>query len=102
MSVAVLRTFISKRKEEHEAQLSKRTKKAMKASEDHDSGLEAPSGTTASNGKSNGESEKMPHGEEPEAKFRGELKPPRVLEVSNLFAFVLHITSSPYFYAFLC
>ncbi|KAL7613900.1 hypothetical protein Lser_V15G07598 [Lactuca serriola] len=80
MSVAVLRTFISKRKEEHEAQLSKRTKKAMKASEDHDSGLEAPSGTTASNGKSNGESEKMPHGEEPEAKFRGELKPPRVLE----------------------
>ncbi|CAI9272626.1 unnamed protein product [Lactuca saligna] len=80
MSVAVLRTFISKRKEEHEAQLSKRTKKAMKESEDHDSGLEAPSGTTASNGKSNGESEKMPHGEEPEAKFRGELKPPRVLE----------------------
>lgn len=80
MSVAVLRTFISKRKEEHEAQLSKRTKKAMKASEDHDSGLEAPSGITASNGKSNGESEKMPHGEEPEAKFRGELKPPRVLE----------------------
>ncbi|CAH1443555.1 unnamed protein product [Lactuca virosa] len=80
MSVAVLRTFISKRKEEHEAQLSKRTKKAMKVSEDHDSGLEAPSGPTASNGKSNGESEKMPHGEEPEAKFRGELKPPRVLE----------------------
>ncbi|KAI3520911.1 hypothetical protein L1887_10366 [Cichorium endivia] len=84
MSIAVLRTFISKRKEEHEAHLSKRAKKAMKVSEDHDSGLEAPSESTTRNGKSNDESETMPNGEEPEEtpdrKVRGELKPPRVLE----------------------
>ncbi|KAI3679355.1 hypothetical protein L2E82_51435 [Cichorium intybus] len=79
-----LGTFISKRKEEHEAHLSKRVKKAMKVSDDHDSGLEAPSESTTLNGKSNGESETMRNGEElektPKGKVRGELKLPRVLE----------------------
>lgn len=47
MQVVVLKTFILKIKEEHEAQLSKRTKKkSMKVSKDHDYGLEAPSGPT--------------------------------------------------------
>ncbi|PWA57800.1 tRNA methyltransferase, Trm1, S-adenosyl-L-methionine-dependent methyltransferase [Artemisia annua] len=82
MSIAVLRTFISKRKEEHEAVLSKRMQKASKVSENH-----------ASNGSSNGEcepSEVIPEGEpsgngdEPEKAAEGraprELKPTRVLE----------------------
>ncbi|KAJ0832818.1 putative tRNA (guanine(26)-N(2))-dimethyltransferase [Helianthus annuus] len=78
MSIAVLRTFISKRKEEHEALLSKRMNKASKK-ENH-----------ASNGTSNGEcetSKETPEGEpcsngaEPvEGKGQGQLKPPRVLE----------------------
>ncbi|KAI7742753.1 hypothetical protein M8C21_022031 [Ambrosia artemisiifolia] len=81
MSIAVLRTFISKRKEEHEAFLSKRMNKALKK-ENH-----------ASNGNSNGEcepSKEIPEGEpcsngnEPEkpieGKGQGQLKPPRVLE----------------------
>ncbi|CAN1765277.1 Probable tRNA (guanine(26)-N(2))-dimethyltransferase 1 [Linum perenne] len=84
MSIAVLRTFISKRKEEHEANLSKRAKKSgRKVSENGASGNEC-----------NGDSEvteKSSVGEEPcstseemvkiaEGKARGELKPPRVLE----------------------
>lgn len=85
MSIAVLRTFISKRKEEHEALLSKRMQKASKVSENH-----------AANGSSNGEcepSEVIPEGEpcsngdEPEKAVEGraprELKPTRVLEVPN-------------------
>ncbi|XP_071712106.1 tRNA (guanine(26)-N(2))-dimethyltransferase 1-like [Rutidosis leptorrhynchoides] len=88
MSIAVLRTFISKRKEEHEALLSKRAKKA---SEKHVSESEAPVKLT--NGSSNGASEPsktIPDGEPCsngdeseklfEGKARGELKPPRVLE----------------------
>ncbi|XP_024975103.1 probable tRNA (guanine(26)-N(2))-dimethyltransferase 1 [Cynara cardunculus var. scolymus] len=90
MSIAVLRTFISKRKEEHEAVLSKRKKKVLKVSEDNDSGLEAPIESTMPNGKSNGECEEMPQDESngtcqepvktPDDKGRGALKPPRVLE----------------------
>ncbi|KAI3500639.1 hypothetical protein L1887_36463 [Cichorium endivia] len=87
MSIAVLRAFISKRKEEHEAQLSKRTKKSSKVSENHASESETP---IKLNGNSNGEfehSEKIPEVElnneqdkPQEAKPRVELKPPRVLE----------------------
>ncbi|XP_076941810.1 tRNA (guanine(26)-N(2))-dimethyltransferase 2-like [Bidens hawaiensis] len=81
MSIAVLRTFIKKRKEEHEAYLSKKMNKASKVSENRDS-----------NGISNGEGEslkEMPEGEpcsngdEPEKPLERknpELKPPRVLE----------------------
>ncbi|KAJ9540645.1 hypothetical protein OSB04_027151 [Centaurea solstitialis] len=87
MSIAVLRTFISKHKEEHEALLSKRNKTALKVSEDNDSGLQAPTESTTPNGRSNGECKEMPQDEsngtcqEPEkGKGRWELKPPRVLE----------------------
>ncbi|GKD06640.1 probable tRNA (guanine(26)-N(2))-dimethyltransferase 1 [Tanacetum coccineum] len=72
MSIAVLRTFISKRKQEHEALLAKRMKKASKVSEEP---------------VSNGKSEETPPDEPcgtpekvPEGRGRGELKPPRVLE----------------------
>lgn len=99
MSIAVLRTFISKRKKEHEALLTKKLNKTLKVSEDHDSELEAPSESTIPNGKSNGdECEEMQHDEPcgtseepekiPEGKGRRVLKPPRVLEVSNLYTFV--------------
>lgn len=104
MSIAVLRTFISKRKEEHEALLSKRAKKASKVSENHVSESEAPFKLT--NGSSNGEiepSEEIPEGEpcskgdEPEKPFegksRGELKPPRVLEVLTFLLYVSYVTS---------
>ncbi|KAJ0754303.1 putative tRNA (guanine(26)-N(2))-dimethyltransferase [Helianthus annuus] len=77
MSIAVLRTFISKREEEYEAFLSK--KMNYKASK-----------TSVSNGSSNGEcgTSKEIHKDEPctkgdqplEGKVQGELKPPRVLE----------------------
>ncbi|KAJ0712300.1 putative tRNA (guanine(26)-N(2))-dimethyltransferase [Helianthus annuus] len=77
MSIAVLRTFISKREEEYEAFLSK--KMNYKASK-----------TSVSNGSSNGEcgTSKEIHKDEPctngdqplEGKLQGELKPPRVLE----------------------
>ncbi|XP_043812998.1 probable tRNA (guanine(26)-N(2))-dimethyltransferase 2 isoform X2 [Manihot esculenta] len=54
LSIAVLRTFISKRKEEHEARLSRRTKPVKKASEKDASGSSKPA---ADNEKSNGECE---------------------------------------------
>ncbi|KAH8511102.1 hypothetical protein H0E87_008585 [Populus deltoides] len=96
LSIAVLRTFISKRQEEHEAMLSKRTKSAKKASEKDASGPaveEASTGSALDNVKSNGECEV--HEEisqnEPcsiseesvkntEGNHHGELKPPKVLE----------------------
>ncbi|KAD7479467.1 hypothetical protein E3N88_02603 [Mikania micrantha] len=90
MSIAVLRTFVSKRKEEHEALLSKRIKRVLKVSEDHASTSEPPLDSPKPNEKSNGECEETPDNEprdiceEPEklpvGKGQGELKPPRVLE----------------------
>ncbi|KAL8199399.1 hypothetical protein R6Q57_012967 [Mikania cordata] len=82
MSIAVLRTFISKRKEEHETLMSKRKNKASNLSEDH-----------ATDGCSNGECETIKeihegepcsNGEEPHKPIDGrgqwQLNPPRVLE----------------------
>ncbi|KAL8193455.1 hypothetical protein R6Q57_026590 [Mikania cordata] len=90
MSIAVLRTFVLKRKEEHETLLSKRIKRVLKVSEDHASTSEPPLDSPKPNEKSNGECEETsdnePHDtcEEPEklpvGKGQGELKPPRVLE----------------------
>ncbi|XP_058228182.1 tRNA (guanine(26)-N(2))-dimethyltransferase 2 isoform X1 [Rhododendron vialii] len=93
ISIAVLRTFISKRKEEHETMLSRRTKAVQKVSNDSASKLEAPIESNKGNDKSNGECEESEETsldepcsipEEPvkilEGKGRGELKPPRVLE----------------------
>ncbi|KAJ6402574.1 hypothetical protein OIU84_014637 [Salix udensis] len=96
LSIAVLRTFVSKRQEEHGAMLSKRKKSAEKASEKDASGPAVEEASTESaldNGKSNGECEVHEEisqdepcsvSEEPvknsEGNHRGELKPPRVLE----------------------
>ncbi|KAJ6766503.1 TRNA (GUANINE(26)-N(2))-DIMETHYLTRANSFERASE 1-RELATED [Salix purpurea] len=96
LSIAVLRTFISKRQEEHGAMLSKRKKSVEKASEKDASGPAVEEASTESaldNGKSNGECEVHEEisqdepcsvSEEPvknsEGNHHGELKPPRVLE----------------------
>ncbi|OVA10995.1 tRNA (guanine(26)-N(2))-dimethyltransferase [Macleaya cordata] len=93
ISIAVLRTFISKRKEEHEAMLNKKTKKVQKASSGEASNGPLPEDKTTHHGeKSNGECEEHlePFRSEPgdlsekpikttEGKGR-ELKPTRVLE----------------------
>ncbi|KAK7836949.1 putative trna (guanine(26)-n(2))-dimethyltransferase 2 [Quercus suber] len=95
MSIAVLRTFISKRKQEHEAYLLKRTKAATKASEKDSSepAGEAADESLMNDEEANGECEvsEEAHQDEPcsiskesvktpEGKGRGELKPARVLE----------------------
>lgn len=94
ISIAVLRTFISKRKQEHEMKMSRRTKAVQKLSNENASELETPSEPNTPNDKSNGECEESEEisleepcsiSEEPvkipEGKGRAELKPPRVLEV---------------------
>ncbi|KAF6140078.1 hypothetical protein GIB67_001819 [Kingdonia uniflora] len=94
ISIAVLRTFIEKRKEEHEAKLSKRMKSGKKVSSEEtscDTVLEEE--TPDHNGKTNGickeqveisQKEPVEIAEEPikatEGKGWAELKPPRVLE----------------------
>ncbi|TQE00213.1 hypothetical protein C1H46_014131 [Malus baccata] len=96
VSIAVLRTFITKRKEEHEARLSKKTKNAVKESDKDASNCvveEVPIEPANHEEKTNGDCEmaaEVSHNEpcsvseEPEkvteGKWRGELKPPRVLE----------------------
>lgn len=93
ISIAVLRTFISKRKEEHETKLSRRTKTAQKVSGENVSELKAPTESDVHNEKSNGECEESKEispdepcsisekpVKTPEGKVQGELKPPRVLE----------------------
>ncbi|XP_012088060.1 probable tRNA (guanine(26)-N(2))-dimethyltransferase 2 [Jatropha curcas] len=64
LSIAVLRTFISKRKEEHEARLSRRTKSVQKLSEKDASGSvieEASNKHVVDNEKSNGKHEEKVH-----------------------------------------
>lgn len=96
ISIAVLRTFIAKRKEEHETSLSKRTKTTTKVSEKDASQHvreETPNGSSENGEISNRdcEEEKASH-DEPcgisedhvkttEGKGLAQLKPPRVLEV---------------------
>ncbi|XP_010260696.1 PREDICTED: probable tRNA (guanine(26)-N(2))-dimethyltransferase 2 [Nelumbo nucifera] len=96
LSIAVLRTFISKRKEEHEAMSSKRAKVPPEVSEEASAGHveeEATDDPVSNSEKSNGECEVLveppedePHASPEEAvkltegKGRGQLKPPRVLE----------------------
>ncbi|GMH20639.1 hypothetical protein Nepgr_022480 [Nepenthes gracilis] len=96
ISIAVLRTFISKRKQEHEAVLLRATKTEQKVTLEHSS-VQAihrkPSESAMDHNTSNGNSENvkgMPEdglsniSEEPvkatEVKFKRELKEPRVLE----------------------
>ncbi|KAE8021832.1 hypothetical protein FH972_007687 [Carpinus fangiana] len=96
MSIAVLRTFISKRKHEHEALLLKRTKGAQKAPEKDSSepdGEEAAEESVKNDENTNGECEVPQEVSQdepcsiskelvkaPEGKGRGEMRPPRVLE----------------------
>ncbi|KAL6551628.1 hypothetical protein OROGR_007782 [Orobanche gracilis] len=93
MSIAVLRTFISKRKQEHEALLSKKKKSVPNIAGEHVVEPEAVKDTTMHDGKSNGECEVSQEisqdeptgisknkGANQEGKGQRELKPPRVLE----------------------
>ncbi|KAK6154981.1 hypothetical protein DH2020_009229 [Rehmannia glutinosa] len=93
MSIAVLRTFISKRKEEHEEMLSRKKKTGPKDSGEPIVEPEALTDTVMHDEKSNGECEVSQEisRDEPgsisedqaakqEGKGKGELKPPRVLE----------------------
>ncbi|KAL8171512.1 hypothetical protein V2J09_023316 [Rumex salicifolius] len=94
MSIAVLRTFISKRKQEHEANLSKKTRAGQKSSEEKSCELaeeEAPSEPMAHDDNSNGDLEEVVADDGPSTvseglvkalgvKLQQELKPPRVLE----------------------
>ncbi|XP_058070522.1 tRNA (guanine(26)-N(2))-dimethyltransferase 2 [Magnolia sinica] len=93
ISIAVLRTFISKRKEEHESMRRKKMKTEQQLSEEGSSGPVPEEATIPHEEKSNGECEVQmePSQDEPDCsskeplkttwgKGRGELKPPRVLE----------------------
>ncbi|CAN1246006.1 Probable tRNA (guanine(26)-N(2))-dimethyltransferase 2 [Linum grandiflorum] len=78
LSIAVLRTFISKRKEEHEANLSKRAKKSGRKVSEINGGAASEVAAAAEKG---GDEEPCSTSEEMvEGKARGEIKPPRVLE----------------------
>ncbi|KAF2544243.1 hypothetical protein F2Q68_00033305 [Brassica cretica] len=85
MSIAVLREFISKRKQEHEAKLSKRNRSASNVV-DKDSSQASKEGTPSENGEHQVPSEdplssasKKPEG----VALRG-LQPPKVLEVFSI------------------
>ncbi|XP_075514979.1 LOW QUALITY PROTEIN: tRNA (guanine(26)-N(2))-dimethyltransferase 2-like [Primulina tabacum] len=93
MSIAVLRTFISKRRQEHEAMLSKKMKTKSKVAEEPSVGLKGITDSIPHNGEDNVECEvseeilqEGPCGisENPAANYLGnirrELTPPRVLE----------------------
>ena len=96
MSIAVLRAYISKRKQEHEAMLSKRARSSgkvpVKKVSSEVSKEETPTENGEDNGKTNGEEHEASSKDGPKeaAKttyepVRRELKPPRVLEVYPLF-----------------
>ncbi|XP_011099039.1 probable tRNA (guanine(26)-N(2))-dimethyltransferase 1 isoform X2 [Sesamum indicum] len=93
MSIAVLRTFISKRQQEHEAMLSKKSRAGPKVSGEPVAKPEALTDTVMHDEKTNGAcevSQEICQGEscsiseettaKQEGKGRGELKPPVVLE----------------------
>lgn len=111
MSIAVLRAFISKCKQEHEAVLSKRARSSGKVPEKAVSEVskeETPTEDGEENGKTNGEHDEATSQDGPKeaAKTayepaRRELKPPRVLEV-YLFSFLYdcdNYTLFPHFVA---
>nr|VDC86465.1 unnamed protein product [Brassica oleracea] len=87
MSIAVMRAYISKRKQEHEAMLSKRARSSGKAPEKDVSSEVSKEETLTENGEDNGKTngETSQDGPKEAAKTtyepaRRELKPPRVLE----------------------
>ncbi|XP_013635224.1 PREDICTED: probable tRNA (guanine(26)-N(2))-dimethyltransferase 2 [Brassica oleracea var. oleracea] len=82
MSIAVLREFISKRKQEHEAKLSKRNRPASNVV-DKDSSQASKEGTPSENGEHQVASEDPPSSsasKKPAGVSLRELKPPKVLE----------------------
>lgn len=97
MSIAVLRTFISKRKQEQEAMLSRRKTNGPKVADEPAVEQEAVVDSARDNGKLNEECEFSDEKfqDEPcsisqdnqEGNGPGELKPPRVLEVINEYIY---------------
>ncbi|KAH0944302.1 hypothetical protein HID58_003939 [Brassica napus] len=81
MSIAVLREFISKRKQEHEAKLSKRNRSASNVV-DKDSSQASKEGTPIENGEHQVASEDPPSSasKKPEGVALRGLQPPKVLE----------------------
>lgn len=99
MSIAVLRTYIAKRKEEHDGYLSKKGKSEKKVSESKHSGSVTEATSSSQDDKANGGTDIQPNQsldvtediskeciETPFWKGPRELKAPRVLEVSYLFS----------------
>lgn len=82
MSIAVLREFISKRKQEHEAKLSKRNRSASNVV-DKDPSQVSKEGTPSENGEHQVASEQgqSSASRNTEGAARRELQPPKVLEV---------------------
>lgn len=90
MSIAVLREFISKRKQEHEAKLSKRNRSASNVV-DKDSSQASKEGTPIENGEHQVASEDPPSSasKKPEGVALRGLQPPKVLEVFPMF-YIIH------------
>ena len=90
MSIAVLREFISKRKQEHEAKLSKRNRSASNVV-DKDSSQASKEGTPIENGEHQVVSEDPPSSasKKPEGVALRGLQPPKVLEVFPMF-YIIH------------
>jgi len=110
MSIAVLRAFIIKRKQEHEAMLSKRARSSGKVVEkdvSETSKEETPTENGDDNGNTNGEHEVTTQDGPKEAaktayeSARRELKPPRVLEV-YLYSFLYDCNSCTFVFLFRC
>ncbi|KAJ0244627.1 hypothetical protein HA466_0192320 [Hirschfeldia incana] len=82
MSIAVLREFISKRKQEHEAKLSKRRNRSAPNVVEKDSSEASKEGTPSESGEHQVASDEGPSSASkgPEGVARSELKPPKVLE----------------------
>jgi tRNA (guanine26-N2/guanine27-N2)-dimethyltransferase len=96
MSIAVLRTFVSKRKEEHEALLNKKNKSHKKSNQIETSVVNGDAALTSQHDKMDVVNEKEPNqatneiedaskeAKTPSWKVTRELKPPVVLEVRHI------------------
>lgn len=98
MSIAILRTFVAKRNEEHEEMVNKRNKSRQKVSQDMPPGSDGDGALTSQDDEINGDHEKELNGAADKAedlskettlapswKRTRELKPPIVLEVMPYF-----------------
>lgn len=96
MSIAVLREFISKRKQEHEAKLSKRNRSASNVVVNKDPSEASEEATPSENGEHQVASEDTPSSsasEKTDGVTLRELQPPKVLEVFlySLFLFTVFV-----------